>query len=86
MCELMFPKPTRKKKRKHHPAPIVDTVKGECFLCRLEKAIARYNRMPYHMRRALKDLQDIASLFGFEILIVRDRRTGRRYKVEDQTD
>mgnify|MGYP000164079747 CR=1 FL=1 len=36
MCELMFPKPTRKKKRKHHPAPIVDTVKGECFLCRLE--------------------------------------------------
>ena len=23
----MFPKPTRKKKRKHHPAPIVDTVK-----------------------------------------------------------
>lgn len=51
-----------------------------------EKAIARYNRMPYHMRRALKDLQDIASLFGFEILIVRDRRTGRRYKVEDQTD
>lgn len=36
MCELMFPKPTRKKKRKCHPAPIVDTVKGECFLCRLE--------------------------------------------------
>ena len=36
MCELMFPKPTKKKKRKHHPAPIVDTVKGECFLCRLE--------------------------------------------------
>lgn len=36
MCELMFPKPTRKKKRKHHPAPIVDTVKGECFLCRME--------------------------------------------------
>lgn len=36
MCELMFPKPIRKKKRKHHPAPIVDTVKGECFLCRLE--------------------------------------------------
>lgn len=36
MCELMFPKPTRKKKRKHHPAPIVDTAKGECFLCRME--------------------------------------------------
>ena len=36
MCELMFPKSTKKKKRKHHPAPIVDTVKGECFLCRLE--------------------------------------------------
>lgn len=36
MCELMFPKPTRKKKRKHHPAPIVDAVKGECFLCRME--------------------------------------------------
>lgn len=36
MCELMFQKPTRKKKRKHHPAPIMDTVKGECFLCRME--------------------------------------------------
>lgn len=28
MCELMFPKPTGKKKRKRHPAPIVDTVKA----------------------------------------------------------
>ena len=51
-----------------------------------EKAIRRANQMPYHMRRALSDLQDIASLFGFDIMIIQDRRTGRRYKVENQTD
>ena len=43
-------------------------------------------RMPYHMRRALTDLQDIASLFGFDILIIKDRRTGRKFKVENETN
>ena len=51
-----------------------------------DKALCRYNQMSYHMRRALTDLQDIASLFGFDILIIRDRRTGRKYKVENETD
>ena len=32
-----------------------------------DKALHRYNQMPYHMRRALTDLQDIASLFGFAL-------------------
>lgn len=46
----------------------------------------RYNQMPYHMRRALTDLQDIASLLGFDILIIKDRRTGRKFKVENETN
>lgn len=51
-----------------------------------DKALHRYNQMPYHMRRALTDLQDIASLFGFDILIIKDRRTGRKFKVENETN
>ena len=51
-----------------------------------EKAVRRYNQMPYHMRRALTDLQDIASLFGFDIITIKDRRTGRKYRVEEKTD
>lgn len=51
-----------------------------------DKALHRYNQMPYRMRRALTDLQDIASLFGFDILIIKDRRTGRKFKVENETN
>lgn len=51
-----------------------------------DKTVRRYNQMPYHMRRALTDLQDIASMFGFDILIIKDRRTGRKYKAENETD
>lgn len=47
-----------------------------------DKALHRYNQM----RRALTDLQDIASLFGFDILIIKDRRTGRKFKVENETN
>lgn len=36
--------------------------------------------------KALTDLQDIASLFGFDILIIKDRRTGREFKVENETN
>lgn len=53
-----------------------------------EKAVRRYNQMPmpYHMHRALTDLQDIASLFGFDIITIKDRRTGRKYRVEEKTN
>lgn len=51
-----------------------------------DKAVRRYNQMPYHMRRALTDLQDIASLFGFDIITIKDRRTGRKYRVEEKTN
>lgn len=51
-----------------------------------EKAVRRYNQMPYHMRRVLTDLQDIANLFGFDIITIKDRRTGRKYRVEEKTD
>lgn len=30
---LMFPKPERKKKKKHHPKSIIPGEKGRCFLC-----------------------------------------------------
>ena len=51
-----------------------------------ERALRRHNQMPYHMRRALTDLQDIASLFGLDIITIKDRRTGRKYRVEEKTD
>lgn len=51
-----------------------------------ERALRRHNQMPYHMRKALTDLQDIASLFGFDIITIKDRRTGRKYRVEEKTD
>ena len=51
-----------------------------------ERALRRHNQMPYHMRRALTDLQDIASLFGFDIITIKDRRTGRKNRVEEKTD
>ena len=51
-----------------------------------ERALRRHNQMHYHMRRALTDLQDIASLFGFDIITIKDRRTGRKYRVEEKTD
>ena len=66
------------------PAWVVVTILEQKDIA--EGALHRYNQMPYHMRRALTDLQDIASLFGFDILIIKDRRTGRKYKVETETD
>lgn len=43
MCELMYPKPQKKKKRKHHPAPIVETYPGICYLCAKEGKDAVHN-------------------------------------------
>ncbi|MCB5502010.1 hypothetical protein [Dorea formicigenerans] len=51
-----------------------------------DKAVHRYNQMPYRMRRALTDLQDIASPFGFDIITIKDRQTGRKYRIEEKTD
>lgn len=71
MCELMFPKPTRKKKRKHHPAPIVDTVKGECFLCRLE-GIRRQQYTEEHHVFYGGGLRKVSEENGFKVYLCRD--------------
>lgn len=47
-----------------------------------EKAIKNYNRAPYHVRTALYHLNAMASLLGFEIVRVRDKRTGRELEIE----
>lgn len=70
MCELMFPKPTRKKKRKHHPAPIVDTVKGECFLCRLE-GIRRQQYTEEHHVFYGGGLRQVSEENGFKVYLCR---------------
>lgn len=44
-----------------------------------EKAIRKYNRMPHEMKRAVNNLQNIASMLGFEIITIRDKRTRREY-------
>lgn len=40
-----------------------------------EKAIREYNRMSYEMKRAVNSLQNIASMLGFEIITIRDKKT-----------
>ena len=76
MCELMFPKPVKKKKRKHHPAPIVDTVKGECFLCRLE-GIHRQQYTEEHHVFYGGALRQISEENGFKVyLCIRHHKFG----------
>lgn len=44
------------------------------------KAIQDASRISHHVKEAHKALKDIASLLGFEILVLRDRKTGRVYR------
>lgn len=44
------------------------------------KAIQDASRIPHHVKEAHKALKDIASLLGFEGLVLRDRKTGRVYR------
>lgn len=46
-----------------------------------EKAIRNADRMPRHVKETINHLTAISSLLGFEIVELRDRRTGRRYRV-----
>ena len=71
MCELMFPKPTRKKKRKHHQAPIVDTVKGECFLCRLEGIRRKQYTEEHHVFYG-GGLRQVSEENGFKVYLCPD--------------
>lgn len=45
-----------------------------------EYAIRNMGRLPYHTRTALYHLNQIASLLGFEIVAVKDKRTGKEYR------
>ena len=47
-----------------------------------EKAVREYNRMSHSMREALNAVQNVESLMGFELVEVRDKRTGRLYKCD----
>ena len=40
------------------------------------------NRMSHRMREAMTAMQNVASLMGFELVEVRDKRTGRLYKCD----
>lgn len=44
------------------------------------KAIQDASRIPHHVKEAHKALKDIASLLGFEVLVLRDKKTGRVYR------
>ena len=44
------------------------------------KAIQDASRIPHHVKEAHKALKDIASLLGFEVLVLRDGKTGRIYR------
>lgn len=44
------------------------------------KAIQDASHIPHHVKEAHKALKDIASLLGFEVLVLRDKKTGRVYR------
>ena len=44
------------------------------------EVIRDYNRMPHHMKEALNALKRIAHLLGFEIIAVKDIKTGKEYR------
>ena len=44
------------------------------------KAIQDASRILHHVKEAHKASKDIASLLGFEVLVLRDRKTGRVYR------
>lgn len=45
-----------------------------------ERAIRRANRTPYHVKQVLTALRKVASLSGFEVIGIRDKKTGKEYK------
>lgn len=47
-----------------------------------EKVMREYNRMPHRMREALNAVQNVASLMGFELVEVRDKRTGKMLRTQ----
>lgn len=65
---LMFPKVPRKKKRKSHPRPIIDTHKGECYLCRLE-GIRRQQYTEEHHVFYGGGLRQISEENGFKVYL-----------------
>lgn len=50
-----------------------------------EKAIKRAGKMPKAVYAVYKALNDVASLHGFEIIGLRDRKTGKIWKVRAGT-
>lgn len=71
MCELMFPKPTKKKKRKHHPAPIVDTAAGGCLpVC--TGSIRRQQYTEEHHVFYGGGLRQVSEEHGFKVYLCRD--------------
>lgn len=45
-----------------------------------EKAIRQANRTPYHVKQVLSALRTVAGLSGFEVIGIRDIRTGKEYR------
>ena len=45
-----------------------------------EKAIRQANRTPYHVRQVLSALRTVASLSGFDVVAIRDKKTGKEYR------
>lgn len=45
-----------------------------------EQAIRNYKKLTHSEKEALYHLNQIASLLGFEIVSVKDKRTGKEYR------
>lgn len=45
-----------------------------------DQAVKNASRMPKHVREVYRALQIVANLQGFEIIGLRDRRTGKEWK------
>lgn len=70
MCELMFPKPTKKKKRKKHKASILHCKDGTCYLCmKLNHNYRKYQEIQEHHVFPGKPGRQISEAEGFKVYL-----------------
>ena len=85
MSNLMFPKPTKKKKRKSHPKPIIDTCKGECFLCKLQGRPYKKYTEEHHVFYG-GGLRDVSEQNGFKVYLCPDCHKNAPYAVHNSRE
>ena len=75
---LLFPKPKRKKKRKKHKESIVNTKRGECFLCAIAGDKSQKQTEEHHVLFG-SGARQVSEAEGLKVhLCIPHHRTGPR--------